>query len=358
MYPDSFEGFAIPAADQYTQPRRIEFKPKPFGEYDIDVKITCCGVCGSDLHTATGGWGNKNWPIIPGHEIIGTAVKVGPKVTSVKVGDRVGVGAQISACLDCAQCKEGNETYCKKQQDTYNSFYPDGTLAQGGYSSHIRAHEHFTFPIPDALASELAAPMLCAGLTAYSPLVRNGIGPGKKVGIVGIGGIGHFGILFSKALGAEVWAISRGTSKQADALAMGADGFLATSTPDWNTPHSMTFDMLLCTASGDDGFDLSAYLSLLRVHGRFVSVGLPEGEGWRVRPMALLANGCLIGAAHLGSRKETLDMLRLAAEKGIESWVETIPVGEKGVGEALDRLHKNDVRYRFTLVDYDKQFQA
>ncbi|KAK3291224.1 chaperonin 10-like protein [Chaetomium fimeti] len=357
MYPDSFEGFAIPAADQYTQPRRIEFKPKPFGDYDIDVKITCCGVCGSDLHTATGGWGNENWPIIPGHEIIGTAVKVGPKVTSVKVGDRVGVGAQISACLDCAQCNEGNETYCKKQQDTYNSFYPDGTLAQGGYSSHIRAHEHFTFPIPDTLASELAAPMLCAGLTAYSPLVRNGIGPGKKVGIVGIGGIGHFGILFAKALGAEVWAISRGTSKQADALAMGADGFLATSSPGWNLPHEMTFDMLLCTASADDGFDLSAYLSLLRVHGRFVSVGLPEGEGWRVRPMALLANGCLIGAAHLGSRQETLEMLRLAAQKGIKSWVETIPVGEKGVGEALERLHKNDVKYRFTLVDYDKQFQ-
>ncbi len=119
-------------------------------------------------------------------EIVGTAVKVGPKVTTVKVGDRVGVGAQISACLDCTQCKEGNETYCKKQQDTYNSFYPDGTLAMGGYSSHIRALEHFTFPIPDALESELAAPMLCAGLTAYSPLVRNGTGPGKKVGIIGM----------------------------------------------------------------------------------------------------------------------------------------------------------------------------
>jgi alcohol dehydrogenase (NADP+) len=151
------------------------------------------------------------------------------------------------------------------------------------------------------------------------------------------GGIGHFGILFAKALDAEVWAISRTTSKQADALAMGADGFLATSSsPDWATPHSMTFDMLLCTASADDGFDLSAYLSLLRVHGRFVSVGLPEGEGWRVRPMALLANGCLIGAAHLGSRKETLEMLGLAAEKGIRSWVETVPVGEKGVGEARE----------------------
>ncbi|KAJ9138072.1 NADP-dependent alcohol dehydrogenase 6 [Pleurostoma richardsiae] len=357
MYPDTFEGFAIPAAEKWNSPKRFEFKPKPFGDYDIDVKIICCGVCGSDLHTATGGWGNQNWPIVPGHEIIGTAVKVGPKVTSIKVGNRVGVGAQISACLDCPQCKEDNETYCKKQQDTYNSFYPDGTLAHGGYSSHIRAHEHFTFPVPDALESEQAAPMLCAGLTAYSPLVRNGTGPGKKVGVVGIGGIGHFGILFAKALGAEVWAISRGTSKKADALAMGADGFLATQDKDWNVPHQMTFDLLLCTASADDGFDLSAYLSLLKVHGRFISVGLPEGKGWQVRPQALLANGCLIGSAHLGSRKETLDMLQLAADKGIKSWVETISVSEKGCGEALERLHNNDVKYRFTLINYDKQFE-
>ena len=154
------------------------------------------------------------------------------------------------------------------------------------------------------------------------------------------GGIGHFGILFAKALGAEVWAISRGTGKKADALAMGADGFLATQEKDWNVPHEMTFDMLLCTASADDGFDLSAYLSLLKVHGRFISVGLPEGSGWKVRPQALLANGCLIGSAHLGSRKETLQMLQLAADKGIKSWVETIPVGEKGCGEACEYPHR------------------
>lgn len=357
MYPDTFEGFAVVAADQWNKPKRFEFKPKPFGDHDIDIKIICCGVCGSDLHTVTGGWGNKNWPIIAGHEIIGTAIRVGPKVTTIKVGDRVGVGAQISACMDCRDCHEDNETYCKKLMDTYNCFYPDGTLAHGGYSSHIRAFEHFTFPIPDALPSELAAPMLCAGLTAYSPLVRNGAGPGKKIGVIGIGGIGHFGLLFAKALGAEVWAISRGTSKQADALAMGAAGFIATAQSGWNKPHERTFDMLLCTASHAKGFDLNAYLSLLRVHGRFISVGLPPaGEDWNVNPMAMLGNGCLIGTTHLGSRRETLDMLQLAADKGIRSWVETIPVGEKGCGEALERLQKNDVRYRFTLVDYDKQF--
>ncbi|KAH8888389.1 GroES-like protein [Thozetella sp. PMI_491] len=356
MYPDTFEGFAIPSAAEWNRPKRIEFKPKPFGDYDIDVKIIACGVCGSDVHTATGGWGNKNWPLVPGHEIIGHAVKVGPKVTTVKAGDRVGVGAQIFACLDCPTCHEDNETYCKQQLDTYGSVYPDGTLAHGGYSSHIRAHEHFTFPIPEKLQTELAAPMLCAGLTAYSPLVRNGAGPGKKVAVVGLGGIGHFGIMFSKALGAETWAVSRSFRKKADAIALGADGFLETQVAGWNKAHEMTFDMILCTASSDEGFDLAPYLSLLKVHGKFVAVGLPEGAGWQVRPQSLLANGCLIGSSHLGSRKETLDMLELAAARDIKSWVETIPVGEEGCGKALERVHRNDVRYRFTLIDYDKQF--
>ncbi|CAK7235843.1 hypothetical protein SEUCBS140593_009416 [Sporothrix eucalyptigena] len=360
-YPETFEGFAIPSADQWNQPKRIEFKPKPFGDHDIDIKIVACGVCGSDVHTATGGWGNKHWPLVPGHEIIGHVVRVGDKVTNAKVGDRVGVGAQIFACLDsktCGACATDNETYCPHQLDTYGSVYPDsGTLAHGGYSSHIRAHEHWVFPVPEKLQTELAAPMLCAGLTAYSPLVRNGAGPGKKVGIVGLGGIGHFGVLFSKALGAETWAISRSDKKKADALALGADGYLATQEAGWNEAHKMSFDLILSTASSNDGFDLSPYLSLLKVHGRYIAVGLPEDEGWQVRPQSLLSNGCLIGSSHLGSRKETLAMLQLAADKDIKSWVETVPVGEEGVGKALTRLHNNDVRYRFTLVDYDKQFQ-
>lgn len=198
--------------------------------------------------------------------------------------------------------------------------------------------------------------MLCAGLTAYSPLVRNGCGPGKKVGIVGLGGIGHFGTMFAKALGAEVWVISRSHSKEADALKMGADGFIATQDKDWNEPHIMTFDLIVNTASSNEGFDLDKYLSLLDVHGRWVSVGLPEGEGVEVKTQSFLKNGCLIGASHLGSRKEVLAMLKLAVEKGVDSWVETIPISAEGLKTALTRLHKNDVRYRFTMVDYDKCF--
>lgn len=200
--------------------------------------------------------------------------------------------------------------------------------------------------------------MLCAGLTAYSPLARNGAGPGKKVAIVGLGGIGHFGVLFSKALGAETWVISRSHAKEADAMKLGADGFLASADEDWTVGHEMTFDLIINTANSTEGFDLGAYLGLLDVHAKFVSVGLPEGSGLPVRSMDMLSNGCFIGASHLGSRKEILRMLDLAADKGIESWVEEIPISAEGLKEAMTRLKQNDVKYRFTLVDYEKQFGA
>jgi alcohol dehydrogenase (NADP+) len=201
--------------------------------------------------------------------------------------------------------------------------------------------------------------MLCAGITTYSPLVRNGAGPGKKVGIIGLGGLGHYGVLWAKALGAETWVISRTHSKEEDAKKMGADGFLATSDKNWNESEKTTFDLLVCTANnfGDD-FDLSGYLSLLDVHGRWISVGLPEESTLQIQPQDLLGNGCLIGASHLGSRREMLEMLQLAADKGIESWVETVPISEENLGKTMQRLHNNDVRYRFTMVDYDKVFGA
>jgi alcohol dehydrogenase (NADP+) len=176
--------------------------------------------------------------------------------------------------------------------------------------------------------------MLCAGLTAFSPLVRNGAGPGKKVGIVGLGGIGHFGIMWAKALGAETWAISRTHAKEADAKTLGADGFIATADKDWEVPHRMTFDLIVNSANSTEGFELEKYLSLLDVHGRWISVGLPEGAGQEVRSTTFIANGCLIGATHLGSRKEMIRMLNLAADKGLKSWVEKIPISEKGLAEA------------------------
>jgi len=357
VYPETATGFQVNNAATWLEFHKNEYKLKPFGDYDVDIKIQACGICGSDVHTLSGGWGEQHYPLCCGHEIVGEAIAIGPKVTLIKKGERVGVGAQSYSCLECRQCKNDNETYCQHQLDTYGAKWPEtGIISQGGYSSHVRTHEHWVFPIPEKLSSTKAAPMLCAGLTAYSPLVRNGCGPGKKVGIVGLGGIGHFGLLFAKALGAEVWVISRSRSKEADAKKMGADGFIATQDKDWNEPHKMTFDLIINTASGSDGFDLAAYLSLLDVHGRWISVGLPEGEGFQIKTQSFLKNGCLIGASHLGSRKEVLAMLKLAADKGIESWVEEIKISPENLKTALLRVHNNDIKYRFTLTGYDECF--
>jgi alcohol dehydrogenase (NADP+) len=201
-YPEEAEGFQIDSAETWTEFHKRHFKLKPFDEYDVDIKIIACGVCGSDVHTISGGWGAQHFPLAVGHEILGIAVRVGSKVTLVKEGQRVGVGAQSFSCGECKQCKNENETYCPVIMiDTYGSQWPEkygGVVSQGGYSSHVRTNERWVFPIPEKLDTNLAAPMLCAGLTAYSPLVRNGAGPGKKVGIIGLGGIGHFGILFAK----------------------------------------------------------------------------------------------------------------------------------------------------------------
>lgn len=198
--------------------------------------------------------------------------------------------------------------------------------------------------------------MLCAGLTSYSPLVRNSVGPGKKVGVVGIGGLGHFGLLFAKALGAEVWAISRSRAKEEDAKKMGAAGLLATNEKGWNELHRMTFDIIINTANSFDGFELADYLSLLDVHGKWISVGLPGGEGLTIQNQDFIPNGCFIGSSHLGSRKETLDMLQLAADKGIHTWVEEVPLSAENLKTSLNRLAKSDVKYRFCLTNYEDVF--
>lgn len=198
--------------------------------------------------------------------------------------------------------------------------------------------------------------MLCAGITVYSPLKRFGAGPGKKVGIVGIGGLGHYGVMFAKALGAEVWAISRSRSKEADARKMGADGFIATEEKDWNLPHKMTFDLIVNTANSFEGFALNQYISLLDVHGRWNSVGMPGGDGISIRNQDFTENGCFIGSTHLGSRSEMLEMLQLAADKNIKSWVEELPIGREGLKEAMDKLKHSKARYRSCMVAYDKAF--
>jgi len=275
----------------------------------------------------------------------------------------VGVGAQIWACLKCPQCKSDNENYCPHMVDTYGAPYPkevdpDETISQGGYASHIRAHEYFTFPIPDEIPSELAAPMLCAGLTTYSPLVRAGVGPGKKVAVVGLGGLGHFGVIWANALGAEVSVISHSPRKKEDALKLGAKEFITNDKEGWEKPYAFAFDFILNTADMTHTFDISQYLSMCKVNATFHQVGLPDEALPAIKPQMFMSNGSSIGASHIGNRPECLAMLKLAAEKKLQPMVETVSISEEGCKEAVTRVKDNKIRYRFTLTDYDKAFGA
>ncbi|KAF8247666.1 NADPH-dependent medium chain alcohol dehydrogenase [Wilcoxina mikolae CBS 423.85] len=356
-YPDTFEGLMVTSNKAWSTFTRRSFTPKTFSPYDIDLRILACGVCGSDVHAITDGWEvGMPLPLCPGHEIIGEVTAIGEKVSTLKVGDRAGVGAQIWACLECERCLDNNENYCPHQVDTYGAKYPDGTITYGGFSSHIRAHEYFTFPIPSSIPTSLAAPMLCAGLTTFSPLKRNNIGPGYKVAVVGIGGLGHFALMWINALGAEAYALSHSPEKEGDAKKMGARAFVCTKTQGWDEEWKGKFDMVLSTADDMEGWDMQRYLGTLNVHGKFWNLGLPDKPLPLQVTFAFMKNGAFFGGSHIGGRKECLEMLNLAAEKGVKSWVEEIQVGEEGCKEAVERLNRNDVRYRFTLVGFDKAF--
>jgi len=357
-YPETTDAFAVNDIKNWSTFKRQELPLKKFEDYDVDIAVDACGVCASDVHTITGGWGEDiPLPLCVGHEVIGRVVKVGSKVTKHKVGDRVGSGAQIGADLTCDNCKADQENYCPNQVDAYGAKHPDGTVAQGGYSSHVRVHEYFVFQIPDNLETHIAAPMLCAGITTYSPLKRLGAGPGKKVGIIGLGGLGHFGVLWAVAMGAEVTVISHTASKKEDALKMGAKDFIVTKEKGWADNYKFKFDFVINTADATDKFDLSEYFSILKVNGTFHMVGFPDKPLPAMPAQTFAPNGCYMGASHIGNRPEMEEMLQLASKQNIKSWIETIDLSEEGCKQAVERVYKNDnVRYRFTLTNFDKVF--
>jgi alcohol dehydrogenase (NADP+) len=359
-YPETFTGFAVQSPKTWSTFEKKEVKPKPFGDHDIDIEIECCGVCGSDVHTLTGGWGEFEGPLVVGHEVVGKAVKVGKGVRdSIKEGDRVGVGAQVWSCLKCTNCKTQNENYCPKLVDTYNAQYPEeagGGTAHGGYASHIRAHEYFTWKIPDAIKSSDAAPLMCAGLTTYSPLVRAGVGPGKNVAIAGIGGLGHLAVQWAAALGANTYAFTHSQSKVEDIKKLGAKEIIVTSEKGWDEKYAFKFDFILSCMDVSD-FDINAYLGTLKVGGTFHSVGLSDAPLPEIKVMeAFAGNAAKLSGSHLGNHQEMDALLKLAAEKNVKPWVETIPLSEAGAKEAVERVKENKVHYRFTLVDFDKAF--
>lgn len=297
------------------------------------------------------GWGHhEQFPAIVGHEIVGRVVKAGPK-SGHEVGARVGFGAQCGSCGECENCKSDNESYCLKGMiGTYQGPTNDPVqpYTQGGYADYFQGSGHFAIPIPEELDSTIAAPMLCAGVTVYSPLRRWGAGPGKKVGVVGIGGLGHLGVQFAAALGADVYAISHSDRKREDAAKLGAKGFVSTADKEAAlAEHRNSFDIILCTSYQQDMPLAEFYLPLLKIGGNMVIVGLPNGGLPKVSGFSIF--GKSLSGSLIGSPQELRDMFKLAVEKGVTTWVETRPMAK--ATEALTDFYAGKPRFRYVLVN-------
>ncbi|MFD0370848.1 NAD(P)-dependent alcohol dehydrogenase [Streptomyces sp. NPDC127114] len=334
---------AAPAAnaplERTTVPRRA------VGEHDVLIEIKYAGICHSDIHQARNGWGEGIFPMVPGHEIAGIVTEVGPGVTRHKVGDRVGVGCFVDSCRTCEYCEQGLEQYCVNgMTGTYNALDKNGEPTYGGYSTHIVVDENYTLRIPEGISLDVAAPLLCAGVTLYSPLAHWQAGPGKKVAIVGLGGLGHMGVKIAHALGAEVTVLSQSLKKQEDALELGADHYYATSDPETFTALRGTFDLVISTVSAPLDFD--AYLSLVRTDGALVNVGAPE-EPVKVGLFSLIGGRKTLAGSMIGGIKETQEMLDFCAAHGLGAEIELITADQ--VNEAYERVIASDVRYRFVI---------
>lgn len=291
---------------------------------------------------------------VVGHEIVGRAARVGKNVTHIKVGDQVGVGAQARSCgkKDCFECSSKLEPHCPHNVNTYGSIYPDGEgKSYGGYADYNRTNGRFVFKIPEGVDPAAAAPMLCGGITVFAPLRRNGCGPGKRVGIVGVGGLGHFGVLFAKALGADrVVGISRRSDKKEDVLKLGADAYIATAEDkDWATKNAGTLDLIVSTVSNEN-MPLDGYISLLATQGTFIQVGAPDGGRLpNINAFQLILKGIKVGGSLIGAPSEIEEMLALAAEKKIQPWIQERPL--KDANQSIVDMEKGKARYRYVLVN-------
>ncbi|MER5440235.1 NAD(P)-dependent alcohol dehydrogenase [Streptomyces sp. NPDC002790] len=335
--------YAAPSAKAPLERTTIE--RRTVGEHDVLIDIKFAGICHSDIHQVREGWGEAIFPMVPGHEIAGVVEAVGAGVTKFKVGDRVGVGCMVDSCGECEPCKTGFEQHCVKGNvQTYNGVGKDGEPTYGGYSQKVVVSDAFTVHIPEGLALDVAAPLLCAGITTYSPLKHWGAGPGKKVAVVGLGGLGHMGVKIAHALGAEVTVLSQSLRKKDDGLKLGADHYYATSDPKTFEELAGTFDVILSTVSAQ--VDFGAYLSLLKTGGALVNVGAPE-EPIALNLFSLIGGNKVLAGSMIGGIAETQEMLDFCAEHGLGAEIELIEASQ--VNEAYERVLGSDVRYRFVI---------
>jgi uncharacterized zinc-type alcohol dehydrogenase-like protein len=338
------KGYAAQSANSPIAP--FSFERREPGANDVQLEISHCGVCHTDIHMSRDEWGGALYPMVPGHEIIGTVKKVGSAVTKFAPGDRVGIGCIVDSCRTCSSCAEGLESYCEQTCTwTYNSKTRDGSVLNfGGYSDKIVVNERFVLRVSDKLDPAAAAPLLCAGITTWSPLRHWKVGPGQKVGVVGLGGLGHMALKFAHSFGAHVVCFTTSAGKAADARRLGADEVILSNSEEEMTKATGTFDFILDTVSAPH--DLGAYINLLKRDGTMCLVGVPS-EAAAVHAFSLVGGRKRLVGSLVGGLPETQEMLDYCAEHGITSDVEVIPIAK--INEAYERMLKSDVKYRFVI---------
>ncbi|KAJ6822144.1 8-hydroxygeraniol dehydrogenase-like [Iris pallida] len=324
----------------------FHFSRRNNGEDDVTLKILYCGICHSDLHSIKNEWGNANYPMVPGHEFTGVVTEVGSNVHKFRVGDKVGVGCMVGSCRSCDSCSDNLENYCPEMISTYNSTYADGTTTYGGYSDTIVVDEHFVVKFPDTLPLDKGAPLLCAGITVYSPMKRFGLDkPGMHLGVVGLGGLGHVAVKFARAMGMKVTVISTSPSKEEEAIEqLGANSFLLSSVPEQMQAAIGTMDGIISTVSAVHA--VTPLLLLLKPHGKMIMLG-GTLQPFEVQLYPLVLGERILSGSHIGGLKDTQEMIDFAGKHNITADIEL--VGMEYVNQAMERLARGDVRYRFVI---------
>jgi len=337
------KAYGVSSADQALGP--LQISRRDLGSNDVAIDIVFCGVCHSDIHQVRNEWGNSIYPMVPGHEIVGKVTALGAGVKRLKVGDKVGVGCLVDSCRECPDCKDNLEQFCSKPIFTYNCLEKDNkTIAQGGYSTKIVVHQDFVLSIPNNLPLDKTAPLLCAGITTYSPLRHWNAGLGKRVAIIGLGGLGHMAVKIAHAMKAEVTVLTRTLDKKEDAKRLGADDVFATSDPKTFEKLSRHFDLIINTVSVK--LDWGEYLGLLKRDGSMVLLGVPSDAPQLHAFPLIMARRSLAGSL-IGGIKETQEMLDFCGKNKITADIELIPIGK--INEAFERVIKADVKYRFVI---------